>query len=128
MIDMTGQAIRLYQVLMERKPGVRIVNRHTSGSLPADIRHRVTGDAIFRRHTQQGGVAGETVLVQLRMAGTQSARTDHLIWMQKGKHDQHQGNAGGHRDQPAVFQFQPQNRRMAMMWASASMANVAVIG
>ena len=73
-------------------------------------------------------MAGKTIICQILMRGTQVTQADHLMRVLEREDDQHQRGDGDDTEQPAVFQFQPQNNSMEIMCVSASTANARVIG
>lgn len=128
MVAMASRAVLLEQILMKGGLPSRFGNRDAFGGSKADVWKGVAGDAPLGRDASQGGMACKTVCVDVRMGLDQWARCHHEVGI--GKNQTYHYHKVGCNDgqNPAAFHFQPQNKNMAMIWASARTANASVMG
>lgn len=128
MVGMTSHAIGLGKSLMKRNLPAKSGDCFTFGRAQTDLRNLMAIGAAICRCARKWRVAGKAIIGDLGMRRNHCSGCDHGLRPNHGQADQQAKANGDHDKGPAALHFQPQNKKMAMMCASARPAKASVIG
>ena len=113
-IAMAGEAILLHQLLVKRRFGERLLDRHTQGGEFADVGGLMAANAAFGRNAGERCVAGKTVGFKGAVTGNESAGAHHQMGIDKRQH--REGDEVRRQNEFEGFAHcHPQNKNMLMM-------------
>lgn len=127
-VAMAGGAVWLGQRLMKSDCVAFLRYRLTRRCSDADVSDLVTSGAAIGGDALEWDMAGKAVAGDAMMRWNKGARCDHQLRPEERKSDQSAKIDDDKPKTPAAHYFHPQNRKVAMMCASASTQNASVIG
>ena len=127
MITMARDAVLTDELLVKRDRRQRFSDRQAGRCQATDISWLVTARAALGTDTPERRVTGKAIGVQLPVARNQLAWPDHQMRIDESQYRQHD-QIGRQEDLDDAAHTQPQNRKVLMIWPSASTAKTMKIG